>query len=154
MALQGWAMLPQLSLTASLRAAVFKQHREKVREATKADKDSWVWQLAEKADEADIMGDFKALYDVTRSMRAPKGCRPHSRVLDEAGVVLVEHQQIHQRWCRHWASLFAGSQTSLEELARHPPEVPRVEGPPPVHNRDKGSCRVGIVACPQGTRAG
>ena len=124
----GQQLLPVSALRAAAARWRFQRHRGEVRGASRADRQSWADDLAQRADAADAMGDTRELYQVTRELRAPRGARGHASVLHENGSVLVDHDQILQRWGRHWAHLFAGELVPLQKLSEAPPFLRLLQG--------------------------
>eukprot|EP00969_Alexandrium_andersonii_P345922 15291313-Alexandrium_andersonii.AAC.1 len=79
----------------------------KARSCVKADVRARVDRIATAVQEAVGKGDWAAAYRHVRA-RMPAQPAPCPGLVDSAGALVCEREQIERRWADHWASLFRG----------------------------------------------
>jgi hypothetical protein len=98
----------------------YKEAHEEVKRSIKEDKQRYIDELTEEAEEAAAQGNMKRLYDITRKLSGKKR-KPNCPIRDKEGKIISETDQELERWAEYFKDLLNRPQPE------NPPVIPPAE---------------------------
>lgn len=99
---------------------------KEVKSLCRRDKNTWVNNLAQQAENAVRVGDFRTLYETTRKLSG-KHALPDKPIKDKNGNFLTNDTQQLERWHEFYTELFTIPSSPSNQEVYEPPRVPRIQ---------------------------